>query len=89
MAEETKTNVAETTENNATVNTSVTEPVVDTVSKAEYEKLKSALDKALKEKGDITKQLRAKQSEDERISAEQAEAQRIRDEDEGLLGCQI
>ena len=81
MAEETKTNVAETTENNATVNTSVTEPVVDTVSKAEYEKLKSALDKALKEKGDITKQLRAKQSEDERISAEQAEAQRIRDEE--------
>lgn len=81
MAEETKTNVAETTENNATVNATVTEPVVDTVSKAEYEKLKSALDKALKEKGDITKQLRAKQSEDERISAEQAEAQRIRDEE--------
>lgn len=81
MAEETKTNVAETTENNATENTTVTEPVVDTVSKAEYEKLKSALDKALKEKGDITKQLRAKQSEDERISAEQAEAQRIRDEE--------
>ena len=81
MAEETKTNVAETTENNGTENTTVTEPVVDTVSKAEYEKLKSALDKALKEKGDITKQLRAKQSEDERISAEQAEAQRIRDEE--------
>lgn len=81
MAEETKTNVAETTENSATVNATVTEPVVDTVSKAEYEKLKSALDKALKEKGDITKQLRAKQSEDERISAEQAEAQRIRDEE--------
>lgn len=81
MAEETKTNVAETTENSATENTTVTEPVVDTVSKAEYEKLKSALDKALKEKGDITKQLRAKQSEDERISAEQAEAQRIRDEE--------
>ena len=81
MAEETKTNVAETTENSATENTTVTEPVVDTVSKAECEKLKSALDKALKEKGDITKQLRAKQSEDERISAEQAEAQRIRDEE--------
>ena len=81
MAEETKINVAETTENNATEHTTVTEPVVDTVSKAEYEKLKSALDKALKEKGDITKQLRAKQSEDERISAEQAEAQRIRDEE--------
>ena len=73
--------MAETTENNATEHTTVNEPVVDTVSKAEYEKLKSALDKALKEKGDITKQLRAKQSEDERISAEQAEAQRIRDEE--------
>lgn len=77
MSEEIKANATETTENNATVN----EPVVDTVTKAEYEKLKSALDKALKEKGDITKQLRAKQSEDERISAEQAEAQRIRDEE--------
>ena len=77
MSEEIKANVTETTENNATVN----EPVVDTVTKAEYEKLKSALDKALKEKGDITKQLRAKQSEDERLSAEQAEAQRIRDEE--------
>ena len=79
MAEETKT-VVETTETNATENV-VNEPIVDTVSKTEYEKLKSALDKALKEKGDITKQLRAKQSEDERVQAEQAEAQRIRDEE--------
>ena len=76
MAEETKTSVAETTETNVTENT----PAVETVSKAEYEKLKASLDKALKEKGDITKQLRAKQSEDERLSAEQAEAQRIKDE---------
>lgn len=81
MADETKNNVAETTENNVTEMNTVNETVVDTVSKAEYEKIKSALDKALKEKGDITKQLRAKQSEDERISAEQAEAQRIRDEE--------
>jgi hypothetical protein len=78
MAEETKTNVVETTETNATDNTPTVE---DTISKVEYDKLKSALDKALKEKGDITKQLRAKQSEDERLSAEQAEAQRIRDEE--------
>lgn len=78
MSEETKTNVVETTETNATDNT----PTVEyTISKVEYDKLKSALDKALKEKGDITKQLRAKQSEDERLSAEQAEAQRIRDEE--------
>lgn len=75
MAEETK--VVETTETNVTENT----PVVETVSKSEYDKLKASLDKALKEKGDITKQLRAKQSEDERLSAEQAEAQRIRDEE--------
>ena len=75
MAEETK--VVETTETNVTENT----PAVETVSKAEYEKLKASLDKALKEKGDITKQLRAKQSEDERLSAEQAEAQRIKDEE--------
>ena len=80
MAEETM-NVVETTETNATENVVTNESVVNTVSKAEYEKLKSALDKALKEKGDITKQLRAKQSEDERLTAEQAEAQRLRDEE--------
>lgn len=77
MAEETKTNPVETTDNNVTEKSNV----VDSVSKAEYEKLKTALDKALKEKGDITKQLRAKQSEDERLAEEQAEAQRIREEE--------
>lgn len=78
MAEEIKNNVDEATETKVTENE---QTVVDTVSKAEYDKMKSALDKALKEKGDITKQLRAKQSEDERLMAEQAEAQRIRDEE--------
>ena len=78
MAEEIKNNVADTTDANVTDNAPTVE---DSVSKVEYDKLKSALDKALKEKGDITKQLRAKQSEDERLSAEQAEAQRIRDEE--------
>ena len=77
MAEE-NINVVETTETNATDNTPTVE---DTISKVEYDKLKSALDKALKEKGEITKQLRAKQSEDERLAEEQAEAQRIRDEE--------
>lgn len=77
MAEEIK-NVETTTETNVTENEA---PAVETVSKAEYERLKASLDKALKEKGDITKQLRAKQSEDERLSAEQAEAQRLRDEE--------
>lgn len=77
MANENANNVAETTETNVTENASET---VETVSKSEYERLKASLDKALKEKGDITKQLRAKQSEDERLSAEQAEAQRAKDE---------
>ena len=76
MAEETK-NVVETTETNVTDNNFVNEPIVETVPKSEYEKIKSSLDKALKEKGEITKQLRAKQSEEERLTAEQAEAQRI------------
>lgn len=83
MAEETKTNVVETTEGNATDNQPTVEELMAQLEseRAEKERHKSALDKALKEKGDITKQLRAKQSEDERLSAEQAEAQRIRDEE--------
>jgi hypothetical protein len=83
MANENATNVVETTETNATENTpTVAELMAQLESeRAEKERHKSALDKALKEKGDITKQLRAKQSEDERLSAEQAEAQRIRDEE--------
>lgn len=83
MAEETKTNVAETTEGNVTDNQPTVEELMAQLEseRAEKERHKSALDKALKEKGDITKQLRAKQSEDERLSAEQAEAQRIRDEE--------
>lgn len=77
MADETNNNVVETTQTQQAEDTQAT----DSVSKAEYERIKSALDKALKEKGDITKQLRAKQSEDERLAEEQAEAQRIRDEE--------
>jgi hypothetical protein len=83
MAEEIKNNVEETTETNVTKNQETV--VENSISKAEYDKLKSALDKALKEKGDITKQLRAKQSEDERLMAEQAEQQRIREEEYELL----
>lgn len=81
MAEETK--VVETTEPKVTDNTPTVEELMAQLEneRAEKERHKSALDKALKEKGDITKQLRAKQSEDERLSAEQAEAQRIRDEE--------
>lgn len=83
MAEEIKNNVEETTETNVTENQETV--IENSISKAEYDKLKSALDKALKEKGDITKQLRAKQSEDERLMAEQAEQQRIREEEYELL----
>lgn len=42
-------------------------------AKAENARNKSALDKALKEKGDITKQLRAKQTDDELALAKQQE----------------
>lgn len=84
MAEEIKSNVETTTESKVTDNATPTveELMVQLASeRAEKERHKSALDKALKEKGDITKQLRAKQSEDERLAEEQAEAQRIRDEE--------
>ena len=83
MAEEIKSNVEETTETKVTENQEAV--VENSVSKAEYDKLKSLLDKALKEKGDVTKQLRAKQSEDERLMAEKAEQDRIREEENKLL----
>lgn len=81
MAEETKTNVVETTE------TENTTPTVDELMEqitqltADRDKYKSANDKLSKESADYKRQLRAKQSEDERIAEEQAEAQRIRDEE--------
>lgn len=83
MANETN-NVVETTEPTVTDNNT---PTVEELmaqlesERAEKERNKSALDKALKEKGEITKQLRAKQTEDERLATEQAEAQRLRDEE--------
>lgn len=64
-------------------------PVEETVNKAEYDRLKSALDKALKEKGEVTKQLRAKQSDDERLMAEKAEADRVRDEELEMLKAEL
>lgn len=85
MANENATNVAETT-----VETSVTENATPTVEelmaqleseRAEKERHKSALDKALKEKGDITKQLRAKQTAEEQEAEAQKEAQRLADEE--------
>jgi len=88
MANENATNVVETTSTNTNeTNTNASTPTVEELmaqlesERAEKERHKSALDKALKEKGDITKQLRAKQTEDERLAEEQAEAQRIRDEE--------
>lgn len=91
MANETTNNVTET---NTSVETNTTEakatetkPTVEELmaqlasERAEKERNKLALDKALKEKGDITKQLRAKQTAEEQQAEEQAEAQRIRDEE--------
>ena len=49
--------------------------------RAEKERNKLALDKALKEKGDITKQLRAKQTAEEQEAEAKKEAQRIADEE--------
>jgi hypothetical protein len=49
--------------------------------RAEKERNKLALDKALKEKGDITKQLRAKQTAEEQEAEAQKEAQRLADEE--------
>lgn len=91
MANETTNNVTETNtsvETNATeAKTTETKPTVEELmaqlasERAEKERNKLALDKALKEKGDITKQLRAKQTAEEQQAEEQAEAQRIRDEE--------
>lgn len=53
--------------------------------RAEKEKNKIALDKALKEKGDITKQLRAKQTAEEQEAEAQAEAQRLAEEEKEAL----
>lgn len=91
MANETTNNVTETNasvETNATgAKATETKPTVEELmaqlasERAEKERNKLALDKALKEKGDITKQLRAKQTAEEQQAEEQAEAQRIRDEE--------
>ena len=91
MANETTNNVTETNtsvETNTTeAKTTETKPTVEELmaqlasERAEKERNKLALDKALKEKGDITKQLRAKQTAEEQQAEEQAEAQRIRDEE--------
>lgn len=71
--------MAEEINNNATEPT--TTVVEESVSMADYEKLKSALDKALKEKGDLTKQYRAKLSEEDRLKAEREETERVRNEE--------
>lgn len=87
MAEETKTNVAETTTTTDTGTQETTAPTVDELMAqisaltADRDKYKTANDKLSKSEADMKRQLRAKLSEEERISAEQAEAQRIRDEE--------
>jgi hypothetical protein len=62
MAEEMNGNAEVTTENKPTVEELMAQLAQ---ANAEKEKQKLALDKALKEKGEITKQLRSKQTDDE------------------------
>ena len=90
MAEETKvtqSNDSTQTQTNTQSKSTETTPTVEelqaqiAIERAEKEKNKLALDKALKEKGDITKQLRAKQTAEEQEAEAQAEAQRIADEE--------
>lgn len=90
MAEETKvtqSNDSTQTQINTQTKSTETTPTVEelqaqlAIERAEKEKNKVALDKALKEKGDITKQLRAKQTAEEQEAEAQAEAQRIADEE--------
>ena len=69
---ETKVTESQSTENNATVEELKAQLAAE---RAEKERHKTALDKALKEKGDITKQLRAKQTAEEQQAEELAEAQ--------------
>lgn len=87
MANENVTTSAETTATPETTQTVSNSPTVDELmaqlatERAERERNKLALDKALKEKGDITKQLRAKQTAEEQEAEAKAEADRIRNEE--------
>lgn len=88
MANENVTTTESTvTENQQASTQENTTPTVDELmaqlatERAEKEKNKLALDKALKEKGDITKQLRAKQTAEEQEAEAQKEAQRLADEE--------
>ena len=89
MANENVTTGTESTvtENQQTSTQENNTPTVDELmaqlatERAEKEKNKLALDKALKEKGDITKQLRAKQTAEEQEAEAQKEAQRLANEE--------
>ena len=84
MAEETKTNVENTTtEPNGTDNAPTVDELMAQISQltADRDKYKSANDKLSKSEAEMKRQLRAKQTEDERLAEELAEAQRIRDEE--------
>lgn len=85
MANETSTTNAETTviENQQTSTIENNAPTVEELQaqlaaeRADKEKIKTTLDKTLKEKGEITKALRAKQTADEQEAEAKAEAARI------------
>lgn len=93
MAEETRTTATtqtipetpETTGNPAATDKPTTPTVEELMAqlaaeKAERAKGKQALDKALKEKGELTKALRAKQTTEEQEAEAKAEAERLQNE---------
>lgn len=86
MAEENANMNTESQEQNAQEQNTDNTPTVEELQAkleelvAKNAKNKLALDKALKEKGDITKALRAKQTAEEQAEAEQQEARRLQEE---------
>ena len=78
----TETNAVETTPQADSDNKPTVEELLAQLAaeRAANAKNKQALDKALKEKGDVTKALRAKQTAEEQEAEAKAEAERIQNE---------
>lgn len=99
MAEETKATELEVTENNekqeVVEQQENNKPDIDKVmaelaaEKAARMKDKAALDKALKEKGELTKNLRAKMTADEQAAEAKAEAEKQREEELSNLKAEL
>ena len=86
MAEETKSTVTENPTGTQSTEGKPNAPTVEELmaqlatEKADRAKEKQALDKALKEKGELTKALRAKQTTEEQEAEAKAEAERLQNE---------